>query len=95
MAPCLVYLYSRCPDFLSPIILLIYNMPNSLAEFPTEIICDIVKALSLNNTRNFLSCSSSVHEPRKYAFNKNCFRVLLVRLSYDGLLKAKELIRIE
>jgi hypothetical protein len=70
-------------------------MPNSLAEFPTEIICDIVKALSLNDARNFLSCGSSVREPGKYAFNENCFRVLPVRLSHDGLLKAEELVRME
>jgi hypothetical protein len=70
-------------------------MPNSLIKFSTEIIYNIIKALLFNNARNFLLYNSSVHEPKKYTFNKNCFCVLLVKLSYNGLLKAKELIRIK
>ncbi|KAM0132875.1 hypothetical protein ACHAP3_006164 [Botrytis cinerea] len=70
-------------------------MSRSLDTLPTEIICEVVKILPFEDARNFLSCGSSVREPGKHAFNQNCFRVLPVRLSHDGLLKAEELLRME
>jgi hypothetical protein len=95
MAPHLVYLYSRCPCFLSFALILDYNIPYSLATLSTKTIYKVIKVLSFNNARNFLLCSSLIYKPRKYAFNKKCFRVLLIRLSREGLLKAKELIIIK
>ena len=70
-------------------------MSRSLDTLPTEIICEVVKILPFDDARNFLSCGSSVREPGKHAFNQNCFRVLPVRLSHDGLLKAEQLLRME
>ncbi|MAD85135.1 MAG: hypothetical protein CL912_19415 [Deltaproteobacteria bacterium] len=70
-------------------------MSRSLDTLPTEIICEVVKILPFEDARNFLSCGSSVREPGKHAFNKNCFRVLPVRLNNDGLFKAEKLLRME
>jgi hypothetical protein len=70
-------------------------MSRSLNTLPTEIIYKVVKILPFDDARNFLSCGSSIREPRKHAFNQNCFRVLLVKLSHDGLLKAEQLLRME
>jgi hypothetical protein len=90
-----IYLYSIYPPFLSPAVLLIYNMSRSLDTLPTKIICEVVKILPFDDAQNFLLCGSSVREPRTHAFNQNCFCVLPVKLSHNGLLKTKQLLRIE
>jgi hypothetical protein len=70
-------------------------MSRFLNTLPTEIICEIIKILPFDNTRNFFSCGNSIREPKKQAFYANWFRVLPVRLSHAGLQKAENFLTIE
>jgi hypothetical protein len=70
-------------------------MPCFLANLSAEIIYEIIKVLPLDNARNFLLYSSIIYRPGKHVFDQNYFRILLVRLSYNSLLKAEQFLRIE
>jgi hypothetical protein len=68
-------------------------MPPSLLSLSSELVCRVVKDLLIEDVRIFLLCCRMIYDNGKHAFDKKCFRVLLVRLEHHGLLIAEGILK--
>jgi len=65
----------------------------SLLSLSLELVYKVVKDLLIEDARSFLLYYCTIYDNGKYAFNKKCFRVLLVRLEHYSLLIAKDILK--
>lgn len=60
-------------------------MSSPLITLTPEIICHIIKELLIKDGRIFLESCKKIYNNRIYAFDKKCFRAILVYLTEEGL----------
>jgi hypothetical protein len=67
----------------------------SLLSLPSEIVCELIKDLPIEDALNLLkSCRKNYHDG-KYAFDKRCFRTLSLSLEPASLAKARRFVEKE
>lgn len=60
-------------------------MSSPLVTLTPKIVYYIIKELPIKDSRIFLESYKKIYNNRIYAFNKKCFRAILVRLIEEGL----------
>lgn len=68
-------------------------MPPSLISLPPEILCNILKKLSIESCRSLLASCHEVYDNGKYAFDQKCFSIIPLTLENEAILQAEELTR--
>jgi hypothetical protein len=68
-------------------------MPPSLLSLSSGLVYRVVKDLPIEDARSFLLYCRTIYDNSKHAFDKKCFRILLVRLEHHGLLTAEDILK--
>ncbi len=68
-------------------------MPSSLLSLSPKLVYKVIKDLPIEDARNFLSSCHQIYSDSKYAFDKKCFHILLVKLESQSLRTAKDIIK--
>lgn len=65
---------------------------HSLVSLPSEIVFDITQFLPKEDARNFLSTCKNIYLEGKYDFDKDCFRIIPVALSFESMDQINEIL---
>jgi hypothetical protein len=66
-----------------------------LLSLLSEIVCKLIKDLPIEDALNLLKSCCKNYYDGKYAFNKRCFRTLLLSLELVSLVKARRFVEKE
>jgi hypothetical protein len=66
-------------------------MPPPLISLPRELLCDILRKLSIEDGRNLLLSCREICDNGKHAFDQKCFRVIPLTLEQESISQAEDL----
>jgi hypothetical protein len=66
-------------------------MPPPLISLPPELLCDILRKLSIEDGCNLLLSCREIRNNSKHAFNQKCFHVIPLTLEHESMSQAEDL----
>lgn len=66
-------------------------MPPSIISIPPEVLCEILKLLSIEDGRRLLASCSDIYDNGKFAFDQKCFSVISLTLEDESMSQAEEI----
>jgi hypothetical protein len=66
-------------------------MPPPLISLPPELLCDILRKLSIEDGRNLLLSCREIRDNGKHAFDQKCFRIIPLTLEHESMSQAEDL----